>query len=73
MRFFGEDHLFRTFGKRKYDFPCSVQAMKILADSWEAVTKEVVINCFKRAEINFDVQQVVIADSDNPFKDLPEN
>ena len=41
--------------------------MKILADSWETVTKEIVINCFKKAGINPSVQQAAIADSDDPF------
>ena len=39
-----------------------LQAMKILADSWDAVTKEIVINCFKKAGINPGVQQAAIAD-----------
>ena len=47
-----------------------LQAMKILADSWEAVTKEIVIICFKKSEINPAVQQAAIADSDDPFKDI---
>ena len=47
-----------------------LQAMKILADSWDAVTKEIVINCFKKAGINPGVQQAAIADSDDPFKDI---
>ena len=42
----------------------TVQAMKIQADSWEAVTKETFSNCFKKAGINSDVQQAAIADSD---------
>ena len=50
-----------------------LQAMKIRVDSWEAVTKETVINCFKKAGINSGVQQAAIADSDDPFKDLQEN
>ena len=47
--------------------------MKIFADSREAVTKETVFNYFKKARINTGVQQVVIAGSDDPFKDLQEN
>ena len=47
-----------------------LQAMKTRPDSWEAVTKETVINCFKKAEINSDVQEAAIADSDDSFKDL---
>ena len=31
--------------------------MKILADCWEALIMETVINCFKKAGINSDVQQ----------------
>ena len=44
-----------------------LEAMKILADSWEAVTKEIIINCFKRAGISSDVQQAAITDSEDPF------
>ena len=47
--------------------------MKILADSWEVVTKETTINCFRKAGINPTVQQAAIADSDDPFKDLQES
>ena len=47
--------------------------MKILADSWEVVTKETVINCFRKAGITPAVQQAAIADSDDPFKDLQES
>ena len=47
--------------------------MKILVDSWEAVTKETVNNCFKNAGINSDVQQAAFDVSDNQFKDLQEN
>ena len=43
------------------------------SDSWEAVTKVTVINCFKKTGINSGVQQAFIADSDDPFKDLQEN
>ena len=47
--------------------------MKILADSWEAVTKEIVIICFKKAGINPDIQQAAIADLDNESKDIHQN
>ena len=47
--------------------------MKILAYSWEVVTKETIINCFKKAGITLAVQQAAIADSDDPFKDLQES
>ena len=47
--------------------------MKILADSWEVVTKGAIINCFRKAGINPAVQQAAIAYSDIPFKDLQES
>ena len=50
-----------------------LQSVKILADFWEIVTKETIINCFRKAGITPAVQQAAIADSDHPFKDLQEN
>ena len=50
-----------------------LQSMKRLADSWEVVTKETIINCFRKAGITPTVQQAAIADSDDPFKDLQES
>ena len=47
--------------------------MKIFADSWEAVTKEIVIICFKKAGINPGIQQAAIADLDNEFKVIHQN
>ena len=47
--------------------------MKILADSWEVVTKETIINCFRKAEFTPALQQAAIADSKDPFKDLQES
>ena len=44
-----------------------LEAMKILADPWEAATKEIIINCFKRAGISSDVQQAAITDSEDQF------
>ena len=59
--------------KRALSKDSNFTSNKILADSWEVVTKKTVINCFKKARINFEVQRAVIADSDDPFKDLQEN
>ena len=60
-----------------YAEPCPkisiLQSMKILADSWEVVTKETIINCFRKAGITPAVQQVAIADSNDPLKDLQES
>ena len=50
-----------------------LQSVKILADYWEVVTKETIINCFRKAGITPFVQQAAIADSDDPFKDLQES
>ena len=47
--------------------------MKILVDSWEVVSKETIINCFRNAGITPAVQQAAISDSDDPFKDLQES
>ena len=46
--------------------------MKILVDSWEVVSKETIINCFRKAGITPAVQQAAISDSDHLFKDLQE-
>ena len=50
-----------------------LKAMKILAYSWEVVTKETIVNCFRKAGISPTVQEAAIADSDDPFKDLQES
>ena len=42
-----------------------LQAMKIPATSWEDVTRETIVNCFKKAGIN--------TDSDDRFKDPQES
>ena len=47
--------------------------MKILAGSWEVVTKETIINCFRKAGITPAVQQAAISDSDDPSIDLQES
>ena len=50
-----------------------LQSIKILVDSWEVVSKETIINCFRKAGITPAVQQAAISDSDDPFKDLQES
>ena len=48
--------------------------MKILVDSWEVVSKETIINCFRKTGITPAVQQAAISDSDDPSdQDLQEN
>ena len=66
--------LWRTLEKKEPSRKISVwQSMKILADSWEVVTKGTIINCFRKARITPAVQQAAIAYSDIPFKDLQES
>ena len=49
-----------------------LQSMKILADSWEVVTKETIINYFRKAGITPAVKQAAIADSDDPLENLQQ-
>ena len=49
-----------------------LQSMKILVDYWEVVSKETIINCFRKAGMTPAVQQAAVSDSDDPFKDLQE-
>ena len=66
--------LFRALEKNEpYPKILILQALKILADSWQTITKETVINYLKKAGINSDVQQAAIADSDDSFKYLQEH
>ena len=66
--------LCRALEKKEHCPKISIlQSMKILADSWEVVTKETIINCFRKAGITPAVQQAAITDSDDPFKDLQES
>lgn len=36
------------------------KGMKILANSWEILTIETIVNCFRKSGISFTVQQAVI-------------
>ena len=66
--------LCRALEKKEPSLKTSIlQSMKILADSWEVLTKETIINCFRKAGITPAVQQAAIADLGNPFKDLQES
>ena len=50
-----------------------LQLMKILTDSSEFVTKDTIINYFRKAGIAPAVQQAAIADSGDLFNDFQEN
>ena len=47
-----------------------LQAMKHLVSSWNAVSKETVVNCFKKSDISQSNQQAAVNDDDDPFKSL---
>ena len=50
--------LCRALGKKGLCPKTSIlQSMKTLAESWEVVTKEIIINCFRKARITPAVQQ----------------
>ena len=49
-----------------------LQAMKILVSSWEAVSAQTIVNCFRKAGITSKAQHAAITDADDPFSDLTE-
>ena len=44
--------------------------MKILVSSWEAVSAQIIVNCFRKAGIT---PEAAITDADDPFSDLKES
>ena len=50
-----------------------LQAMKHLVSSWNVVSKETIVNCFKKSNISQSNQQAAVNDDDNPFKSLQED
>ena len=50
-----------------------LQAMKHLLSSWNVVSKETMVNCFKKSNISQSNQQAAVNDDDNPFKSLQED
>ena len=47
-----------------------LQAMKHLVSSWNAVSKETIVNCFKKSNISQLNQQTAVNGDDDPFKTL---
>lgn len=41
--------------------------MQIVVDSWEIVTQETIMNCFRKASITPEAQRAAIADPDDPL------
>ena len=50
-----------------------LQAMKHLVSSRNAVSKETIVNCFKKSNIIQSNQQAVVNDDEDPFKSLLED
>ena len=49
-----------------------LQAMKSFVSSWNAVSKETIANCFKKANISYANQQTGTNDADDALKSLHE-
>ena len=47
--------------------------MKQLLSPWNAVSKETIVNCFKKSNISQSNQQAAVNDDDDPFKSLQED
>ena len=47
--------------------------MKHLVSSWNAVSKETIVKCFKKSNISPSNQQAAVNNDDNPFKSLQED
>ena len=50
-----------------------LQATKILVPSWEIVSAQTTVNCFRKAGITPKAQNAAIKDADDPFYDLKES
>ena len=49
-----------------------LQTVKNLVSLWNAVSKETIANCFKKANISHANQQTAVTDADDPLKNLEE-
>ena len=47
--------------------------MKILLSSWEALSAQTIVNCFRKAGNTPEAQNAAITDADDPFSDLKES
>ena len=50
-----------------------IQTMKDLVFSWNSVSKEIIIKCFKKAVISSSRKQLVVTDAGDNFKTLTED
>ena len=66
--------LCRTLNKMKMLQKISIlQAMKILVSSWEAVSAQTIVNCFRMSGITPEAHNAAITDADDRFSDLKES
>lgn len=49
-----------------------LHAMKLIVASWNAVSKQTIVNCFKKAGISDENQVRCLSDEDDPFKNLDD-
>ena len=47
--------------------------MKHLVSPWNSVSKETIVNCFKKSSISQSKQQAAVKDDDDPLKSLQED
>ena len=47
--------------------------MQILVSSWEVVSAQTIVNCFRKAGITSEAQNAAITDADDPFSDLKQS
>ena len=50
-----------------------LRGMELLSSSWEDVSKETVVNCFRKAKISAEDQIDAVEDNDDPFKNLNDD
>ena len=49
------------------------QAMKVLLSSWEVLSAQIIVNCFRKAGISPEAQNAAITDANDPFLDVKES
>ena len=49
-----------------------LDAMNMLVSSWNAVSSETIVNCFRKVGISSSSQELAQTDGDDPFKELSE-
>ena len=63
--------LCRTLEKTKTLPKISIlRTMKILVSSWEALSAQTIVTCFRKAGITSEAQNAAITDADDPFSNL---